>query len=230
MLPASSSQLKKMEPLLITKTDFAAYRNLTVNIDDSKRLEPFILEAQRLDLSKMLGKRLYFDMLKYLASYSAGITDQTDGAPYNPTTDELWFQKLLNGASYNYTWPDQSITTKVYAGLKPVLVYLSFARFVRSDNVRSTQSGFVKKTVDFSVQVSDKEIQAVASRAEADANAFFTTVEDFMADNAGYFKKYLDSDYPGSHRDAFNSPKRTGTRLHAVKGKTYSSGSKRYMW
>jgi hypothetical protein len=151
-----------MESLLITKTDFAAYRNLTVNMDDSKRLEPFILEAQRIDLSNMLGKRLYFDMIKYLSSYNAGIAAQTDQSPYQASTDELWFQKLLNGASYNYTWPDQSITTKIYAGLKPVLVYLSYARFVRNDNVRSTQSGFVKKTVDFSTQISDKEIQSVA--------------------------------------------------------------------
>jgi hypothetical protein len=218
-----------MEPLLITKTDFAAYRNLTLNMDDSKRLEPFILEAQRLDLSNMLGKRLYFDMIKYLASYNAGIAAQTDLSPYQPTTDELWFQQLLNGASYNHTWPDQSITTKIYAGLKPVLVYLSFARFVRSDNVRSTQSGFVKKTVDFSVQISDKEIQSAASRAEADANAFFTATEDFMADNVAYFKKYLDSDYPGSHRDAMRTEKRTGTQLHAVKGKSYLSDRKRYI-
>ena len=208
-----------MEPLLITKTDFAAYRNLTLNMDDSKRLEPFILEAQRLDLCTMLGKRLYFDMVKYLASYNAGITAQTDLMPYQPTADEQWFQKLLNGTSYNHTWPDQSITTKIYAGLKPVLVYLSFARFVRSDNVRSTQSGFVKKNTDFSVQISDKEIQSAATRAEADANAFFTSVEDFMADNASYFQTYLNGDYPGSHRQAQNSEKRTGTKLYAVKGR-----------
>lgn len=218
-----------METLLITKADFTAYRNLTVNMDDSKRLEPFILEAQRLDLSTMLGKRLYFDMIKYLASYNAVIAAQTDLLPYQPTSDEIWFQKLLNGTSYNYSWPDQSITTKIYAGLKPVLVYLSFARFVRSDNVRSTQSGFVKKMVDFSVQISDKEIQAVASRAEADANAFFTATEDFMADNADYFKKYLDSDYPGSHRDAFRSDKRAGTQLHAVKGRSYLNDRKKYI-
>jgi hypothetical protein len=221
-----------MEPLLIIKTDFAAYRNLTLNTDDSKRLEPFILEAQRLDLSAMLGKRLYFDMIKYTTLYNAGIAAQTEQSPYQASTDELWFNKLLNGTSYTHTWPDQSLTTKIYAGLKPVLVYLSYARFVRSDNVRSTQSGFVKKTMDFATQISDKEIQAVASRAEADANAFFTTVEDFMADNVSYFKKYLDSDYPGSHRNsnAFKpQSQRTGTHLSAVKGQTNLNGRKRYI-
>ena len=60
---ALSFQLKKMETLLITKTDFAPYRNLTVNMDDSKRLEPFILEAQRIDLVNMLGKRLYLSLI-----------------------------------------------------------------------------------------------------------------------------------------------------------------------
>ncbi len=220
-----------MEPLLINKTDFAQYRNITVNMDDNKRLEPFILEAQRIDLSNMLGKRLYFDLIKYTGSYNAGIaTTLTTATTYQPTTDELWFQKLLNGTSYPYTWPDQSTTTKIYAGLKPVLVYLSYARFVRSDNVRSTQSGFVKKTLDFAVQVTDKEIQGVAGRAETDANAFFTGTEDFMIDNADYFRKYIDGAFDGSARDAFKSEsKRTGPRLTAVTGRDYSRDRKRYI-
>lgn len=219
-----------METLLINKTDFAPYRNITVNIDDQKRLEPFILEAQRIDLSNLLGKRLYFDMIKFITSLNAGITAQTEQPPYQPTTDEFWFQKLLNGCSYIYTWPDQSVTTKIYAGLKPVLVYLSYARFVRADNVRSTQSGFVKKTTDFSTQISDKEIQTIASRAESDANAFFSGTEDFMADNADYFRKYLSEEYEGRPDDAFrNESKRIGTRLSAVKGKDYLRDSKRYL-
>jgi len=199
-------------------------------MDDSKRLEPFILEAQRIDLGNLLGKRLYFDMITNLTSYNAGVAAQTEQAPYQPTTDEQWFQKLLNGCAYTYTWPDRTTTTKIYAGLKPVLVYLSYARFVRSDNVRSTQSGFVKKTVDFSTQITDKEIQAVASRAESDANAFFTGTEDFMADNADYFRKYIDGEYTGRAGDAFKSEtKRTGSRLSAIKSKDYLTDRKRYI-
>lgn len=212
--------------LLISKTDFQPYRNLTVNMDDSKRLEPFILEAQRIDLCNMLGKRLYFDMINNIETYNAGIAAQTEGHPYQPTTDENWFKQLLNGSSYTHTWADGATTTKQYAGLKPVLVYLSFARFVRSDNIRSTQSGFVKKTVDFSTQISDKEIQAVAARAETDANAFFSAVQDFMADNAAYFRKYL---HGGSLGHALPAEKRFGITLTAVKGNNYTTGSKCYL-
>jgi hypothetical protein len=222
-----------METLLITKTDFTPYRNLTVNMDDHKRLEPFILEAQRIDLVNLLGKRLYFDMIKYVTSYNAGVTISAASNPvtsYTPTTDEDWFQKLLNGCSYAYTWPDRTTTTKIYAGLKPVLVYLSYARFVRSDNVRSTQSGFVKKTTDFSVQIGDKEIQAVASRVESDANAFFTGAEDFMADNATYFSKYINGEHTGRSGDNFRDEnKRSGTRLSAVKGKNHINTRKTYL-
>lgn len=219
-----------MEPLFITKIDFVPYRNLTVNMDDSKRLEPFILEAQRIDLTNLLGKRLYFDMVANIASYNAGVAAaDTDSTTYTPTLNEQWFQELLNGCSYTYTWPDKSTTTKIYSGLKPVLVYLSYARFVRSDNVRSTQSGFVKKTVDFSTQISDKEIQAVASRAEADANAFFTGAEDFMRDNKDYFNKYLHNDY-GYNGDTFTGDKkRVGTRLSSVKGNYFLRDRKQYL-
>jgi hypothetical protein len=202
--------------LLISKTDFLPYRNLTINMDDSKRLEPFILEAQRIDLCNMLGKRLYFDLINHIESYTTGIAAQTDGHPYQPIADETWFNQLLNGSSYSYTWTDGATTTKQYAGLKPVLVYLSFARFVRSDNIRSTQSGFVKKTVDFSTQISDKEIQAVAARAETDANAFFSAVQDFMADNPAYFNKYL---HGGGVGHALPAEKRFGVTLKAIKHK-----------
>jgi hypothetical protein len=109
------------------------------------------------------------------------------------------------------------------------LVYLSYARFVRSDNVRSTQSGFVKKTVDFAVQITDKEIQAVASRAESDANAFFSGCEDFMNDNADYFRKYLAGESCNAG-DSFNREgKRTGTRLTAVRGQTHFRDRKRFI-
>ena len=176
---------------------------------------------------------VYFDMIKYLSSYNDGTAAAAASNPtttYTPTIDETWFQKLLNGCSYTYTWPDQSTTTKIYAGLKPVLVYLSYARFVRSDNVRSTQSGFVKKTVDFSVQITDKEIQAVASRAESDANSFFTGVNDFMADNADYFRKYIEAEYDGRPGDALrNENTRSGTRLTAVKGRYHAQDKKHYL-
>jgi hypothetical protein len=217
-----------METLLINKTDFVPYRNITANMDDSKRLEPFILEAQRIDLPNLMGKRLYFDLIDKITSYEGGVALAAAADPpttYTPTVDELWFKKLLDGASYTYTWPDRSTSTKIYAGLKPVLVYLSYARFVRSDNVRSTQSGFVKKNGgDFSVQVSDKEIQATASRAEADANAFFTGAEEFMKDNYPYFGKYLSGE--GSQT---SESKRTGTRLSSVKGRSYFSDRKTYL-
>jgi hypothetical protein len=222
-----------METLLITKTDFIPYRNITINMDDQKRLEPFILEAQRIDMVNLLGKRLYFDMIKHITSYNTGQSTAAANNPattYTVTTDEAWFQKLLNGCAYTYTWPDRTTTTKLYAGLKPVLVYLSYARFVRSDNVRSTQSGFVKKTVDFSVQISDKEIQAIASRAESDSNAFFSAAEDFMGDNADYFRKYIDSEYAGRPGDSFRDEhKRAGTRLSAVKGKNQINNHKTYL-
>jgi hypothetical protein len=217
-----------METLLITKTDFAPYRSLTINMDDHKRLEPFILEAQRIDLVNLLGQRLYFDMVKYITDYNAGMAAAAANNPpgsYTATVNEQWFQKLLNGCSYTHTWPDRSTTTKIYSGLKPVLVYLSYARFVRSDNVRSTQSGFVKKTVDFSVQVSDKEIQAVAARAESDANAFFTGTENFMTDNADYFAKYIND----ANSSAGTQNKRTGTRLSAIKGNNSPTIKKRYI-
>jgi hypothetical protein len=86
-----------METLLITKTDFAPYRNLTVNLDDTKRLEPFILEAQRIDLINLLGKRLYFDLVAFIGSYNFGVAEGLNEDPivsYSPTSDELWFYKL----------------------------------------------------------------------------------------------------------------------------------------
>lgn len=202
---------------LITYSDFLPYRAITSNIDDQKRLDPHIEETQRIDLIKALGQALFFDLLKYIASYTAALALDVD---YNATDDEQHFLDLLNGKTYNHTVKldgHDHVLAKIYPGLKPFLVYMTYKRFVSRDNIRSTPSGFVTKNTMESTPATATQISQEANRAEQDARQWFTFVQDYMKDNKDYFDKYLrhlcgcDSDYWHSFKyDGYNAGSRRG--------------------
>lgn len=187
--------MTNLESPLITKDDFLPYRAISDNINDVKRLTPYIVEAQRIDLMQLIGNHLYYDLIKFTASLSAGILS---GGTYEPTPDEMQFNNLLNGLTYVVNLPDGSSVTKVYPGLIPVLVYCSYRRFVNEDGLRSTPAGFTKKSTVESVPATAKEISEKAARADTDARAFYSLCEEYIYDNRAYYAKYnVFRSYPG---------------------------------
>lgn len=184
-----------MEILLISHSDFTPYRTISDNVNDVKRLHPFIIEAQRIDLiNNYTGKDFYFDIVSTYKSYVDKVAfNSTNPAP--PilkiiTPKEQAFGNLVNGME---TVDAEGNVNGFYSGLKPVLVYLTYARFVLNDQIRSTPSGFVKKNTDFSERISYKEIQEMSSRATADASVFWGFVKDWMKSDA-FFKTYHKAD------------------------------------
>lgn len=193
-----------METLLIGPDDFLPYRAIAANIDVAKRLAPHIVEAQRLDLMGLLGTHLYYDLLSNTAAYKAALIayvstyvpteDNPQPTPeflagFEPTRDQQYFYELLNGVSYDAMINNINIV-KVLPGLKPVLVYFAYKRFVNRDNIRSTPTGFAQKITIESQPVSAKQLSEEANRAEADARAFYVSCEEYMRDKAPYFEKY----------------------------------------
>lgn len=200
-----------METLLIKKADFLPYRNISANINEAKQLDSFILEAQRLDLIGLLGRKLYF---KLISVYTTYLERLLANATYLPTAEETAFKDLLRGKKY----VDSDQNDINYLGLVPVLVYLTYARFVRSSHIQSTSSGFVRKTHEFAEAISSKEVQEQASRAETDASAFLNFVFEYLGANEETFKDYVNvsSDTCVGSTDL----RRIGTRLRSVRGKS----------
>lgn len=204
---------------LITAEDFLPYRAISKNLDEAKRIEPHIIEAQSNDLIELLGEYLYFDLIKNIKAYN--VAKEAD-ANYTSTPEQQQFLDLLNGATYVYKPGTLNEITKIYSGLVPVLVYLTYARFVNRDNIRSTPAGFAIKTTMESTPISAKQITEEAGRAVADANVRFRMTEKFMRDKAPFFDKYLS----GCACDG--TGKTIGQRLHSPRnGNRLSRGYNR---
>lgn len=198
-----------MEILLIDRYDFEPFRAISENMDATKRLLPHVVEAQRADLLQMTGEDLYFDLINnvepYLTAWRESLeqweSDYIEARRLNPqavkpdkperpipTPQQKPFVDLLIGTEYNHKG-----RVKTFPGLVPVLVYLTYKRFVSRDNIRSTPSGFVIKTNMESTPVSAKQIAEEAGRAEADAALFYSYAVRYMKASEPFFKTYYNT-------------------------------------
>lgn len=132
---------------LISVTDFTNNKYLSQNLDD-RDIDPIIDEAQEFDLKPVLGRELYLDL----------ITNFT----------ETKYQELLNGKTYTptgYTSPVQ------FQGLKEVLKYYVYKRMIVLDGVKSTNSGFVMKTLENSERISGTQRTQMIAQAASGARS-----------------------------------------------------------
>lgn len=142
---------------LITIADFDDYRDITSNLDSTKRLDPYIVEAERFDFRPLLGSQLYYEFINNLSTQK--------------------YVDLLNGKNYTPTGYTAAIDFK---GIKPVLVYFTYARFLLNDNIKSTVSGFVRKINEFSEPVSESTIARLSSQARASAMSYWQETMLFL--------------------------------------------------
>jgi hypothetical protein len=113
-----------LDKYLIDKDDILTYRPTAV-LDDAV-MNPYILEAQRLDLRPVLNDVLYFDFLSKF---------DVDADPMHDL-----YQDLLNGVEYEYSGnPIQ------FDGIKPMLSLYALARFA-GNPANITRFGIVVKT------------------------------------------------------------------------------------
>lgn len=213
---------------LIEHTDFLPYRAIAGNVDAMKRIDPHVLEAQKMDLAPALGASLYFDLLKYTTSRRAGEAAAAANQPptvYTPTDNEVIFERLLNGVEYTIHAGTDKEVTIIFEGIIPVLVYFSYARFVTRDNIRSTPTGFVHKKTLESEPISQKELQQEAERARNDAAVYMQSVHKYIADRryiydgaVDWFKRYGQDCCGGGFENGFGcKTKRPGSKMTAIR-------------
>lgn len=147
------------QSLLITHADFIPYADINVNINDVKKLNPYILQAQFIDIKKFLGVDLYNDLLLDFDSI--------------PSLSK--YSNLLNGSTY-------TINSKSYTheGLKPVLVYYAYSRYIINKNDNDTAYGLVQKKNEFSEPSNDKALTRKSDYANSIANAYLDSVISFL--------------------------------------------------
>src|SRR5690554_260257 len=110
---------------LITISDIQAFKPISNNIDVSKKLNTFIREAQEFDLRPILGDEFYLAIV----------------ADFEASPSLVTYSDLFNGVTYTY-----GSNTYQHDGLKSVLVYYAYSRYLNDVQINQTAFGAVIKT------------------------------------------------------------------------------------
>lgn len=166
--------------LIISKPDFEGRIDLSVNLNESKRLNQHILHAQDFDLRRLMGDRFYyyfinqFQVIANVVSLKPGTSQQ--------------IQDFYNGSTYTVDAVEWS-----NPGVKPVLVYFSGARLIKGIDAHITPNGFRDKVNEFSEQVSSGRKAFQANEYENQAISYWSMIETFMSNDKSLFPLYFDN-------------------------------------
>lgn len=147
-----------MTTKLITTSKIKEIRPISDNIDSVDRLDPFIIEAQDLDIRPFLGDPLFYDLVKNVQLQK--------------------YIDFLNGKEYEYD--DNMI---FFDGLGIVIAYFAYARFIKHQGVNITRFGIVKKINDTSEPIPQETIEALEGAARSTAVAYLNQCEKFLDSN-----------------------------------------------
>jgi len=141
---------------LITFTDFAGIKTINLNQKQERQLDPYIAEAQKFDAKQLLGPAFYQNIID------------------NPLiADNV---TLLDGGTYN----DNEGNPVSFEGLKVMLVYFAFARYIGGKNVQDTPFGFVNKQGEKSDQIDSASISREAKASVSAGFAVWNEIKDFL--------------------------------------------------
>jgi hypothetical protein len=150
-----------VDTILITKEDFKSIRKISTNVDLSK-LNPYILEAQELDLKPILGQELYYDLIE----------------DFNESPSLVKYYDLFHGSSYTC-----GSSKRTHNGLIPVLCYFAYSRYALDAGITNTASGFKQKNSDYSENISEKSISRISDQARSAGAAYMNEVIEFLNNN-----------------------------------------------
>lgn len=137
---------------LITRSDIAQYRQISKTPHDDK-LNEMILDAQMLDLQPLLGEVLYNKVLASPSEYSA----------------------LMSGGSYDV----DGVTYQNY-GLKMVLAYFAYARYIMFSSVIDTPFSVVEKLNNDSRPVEGATKKSIYSLNRDAAMQIWSNVHNYL--------------------------------------------------
>lgn len=151
---------------LINITDFTDNKFVTQNLDD-RDIDPVITEAQEFDIKPVLGAAMYLDMMNNLTA--SKYIDLLDGKTYTPNgcADPIYF-----------------------SGLKMALKYYVYARLLVTDGVKSTNSGFVQKTLENSERISGTQRTQMIAQTRSGAKAYEDELRAFLCNYSAIYPLY----------------------------------------
>jgi hypothetical protein len=149
---------------LVDRSDFNCIAQLATHCDN-KKLCIAISEAQEFDLSGLLCD-FWYDILEHI--------------------DNPEYKILLCGGTYE----DCNRKAKRFPGLKRVLVYYSYSRYLLINEFNDTPSGNVSHTNDYSLAKSLKEISLFADKYRSMAYESWKKTELYLCSNKDKFPEF----------------------------------------
>lgn len=165
--------------LLVSPKDFAQYKNISVNTNTTKDLEPYILEAQRIDIEPFLGSALYYDLINtYPYPNVTGAEAQAayDDAILAGETPPVNYTPLVNGETYINDCGD----TAAFYGLKLPIIYFAYARYIRNLPNRVVRHGIVKQSSTYSEPLNDGQIQKLENESKSIALKYLKDTHEYL--------------------------------------------------
>lgn len=150
--------------MIITPQDIRSVRPIAENVNDEKRLIPYIEECENLFLIPKLGAKKFKEIETAIAESIKEL---------NPIALSDEMVNLLNGCFYDED-------NRHSEGLKKAMGYLVYSRFVRNQNVNATAFGIVTKRADNSDPVDYKMIMIIANDAEKIGLEYLKQCVDFL--------------------------------------------------
>ena len=154
---------------LITILDIQDYKPLSKNTDTAKKVDPFIQEAQEFDLRPFMGDEFYLELIY---QFQNAFPDSN-------------YQDLFEGS----TWVKNGKTYE-NPGLRAVIVYYSYARYLNKANTNSTAFGMVGKINPDSTPLTDRTIDRLVAQSMNGAKAYLNRVEYFINCNSELFTAF----------------------------------------
>jgi hypothetical protein len=154
---------------IITILDIQEFKPLSKNTDTDKKVKPFIQEAQEFDLRPFMGDEFYLELI-----------NQVQNTFPNPNYKDLFDGSIWTKGGRTYENP----------GLRAVLVYYSYARYLNKANTNSTAFGMVGKENPDSSPITDRTIDRLVSQSMNGAKAYLNRVEYYINCNKDLFPEY----------------------------------------
>jgi len=164
-----------LNELLISPADFRQYKNLSPNINTAEDLQPYIIEAQRLDVLPFLGAALYYDLVNTYPYPAVAVADPLV-TNYTP---------LVEGETY-----EKNGDTVYFWGLKPVIVYYTYRRFIHNLHNRVTRHGVVKQNTTYSERVDGLQLKELMNEAQSNAIAYQEQAHDYLCEKRDVYTLY----------------------------------------
>lgn len=167
--------------LIISKPDFEGRIDLSVNLNEAKKLNQHILHAEDFDLRNLMGDKFYYFFISQFQVIENVVTIKE--------TASQAIKDFYNGSTYtvdDVEWNNP--------GVKPVLVYFSGARLIRGIDAHITPNGYRDKVNEFSEQVGSGRKSFQANEYENQAISYWSMIETFMKNDKSLFPQYFGGD------------------------------------